>query len=802
MRNPRDIARDRRKPTSPDTQVEWIGGVLSPPFRISDPNEPDRLDLIVWLEVPSDLIVGQELIDPRQPDGALSRVLRNALARPLAGPRRTPDTIRVADARLVKEVRRAVGPAIPITVAPTPELDELLQLMMDSFGEEAFDASYFGDGTVPEEVVRQLFAAARVLGHGFPWEIAADIEPIRVDIPGLGVDGACLSIIGQMGRSPGILVFSSLDDFETFLRTALQPENTREFDPAIGWLALNLDRLEDLSPTMKHEAATHGWPVAGPDAYPSVERLGFAGEPQPIVERDVRIAVSCANALSLFVRKHRSQFGAALITPMCESYFDSDDLEVRLTMPYEAHSRFAIDDDAIRQAPVVAVPRSNVSRNDPCPCGSGRKYKKCHLVAEREAQPVPNRGDAHHDLDGQMVPKLMKFARTHFGAEWGEFEKDFYDIVEAVSLAVPWSLYQFEVRGSTVAAQFLEHRKQHLRPGEQAWLEAQGAAWLSVWEVNDVDPGESIMLTDMLSGEVRNVREVSASETLVPRDAILARIVDINDTSLLCGVHPRPLPPRDAAEVVRRARGRLRRRRNVPTDRLRVPAFGSYLIRRWEDFVAGLDARQAMPLDLRNTDGDSLILTVDHFDLTAGARSAVEAKLAALEDVEGPDDEGRTSMFTFSRPTRPTDAGLEQTLIGAVRVTDRRLTIDTNSRERADTLRGRVEVACGADIRHRIREHQDPQSPQARQSGPVPAQEPQPPELQAALLEFKRRHYADWPDHALPALGGQSPREAVRTAVGRSAVDVLLKEMENHEQRMSEGVPFDFSGIRRELRLE
>jgi uncharacterized protein YecA (UPF0149 family) len=25
----------------------------------------------------------------------------------------------------------------------------------------------------------------------------------------------------------------------------------------------------------------------------------------------------------------------------------------------------------------VTVPRKKVGRNDPCPCGSGKKYKKC-----------------------------------------------------------------------------------------------------------------------------------------------------------------------------------------------------------------------------------------------------------------------------------------------------------------------------------------------------------------------------------------------------------------------------------------
>lgn len=32
---------------------------------------------------------------------------------------------------------------------------------------------------------------------------------------------------------------------------------------------------------------------------------------------------------------------------------------------------------AARSRPVTTAPGSDIGRNDPCPCGSGRKYKKC-----------------------------------------------------------------------------------------------------------------------------------------------------------------------------------------------------------------------------------------------------------------------------------------------------------------------------------------------------------------------------------------------------------------------------------------
>jgi len=31
--------------------------------------------------------------------------------------------------------------------------------------------------------------------------------------------------------------------------------------------------------------------------------------------------------------------------------------------------------------PPVANPYASVGRNDPCPCGSGKKFKKCHGAA-------------------------------------------------------------------------------------------------------------------------------------------------------------------------------------------------------------------------------------------------------------------------------------------------------------------------------------------------------------------------------------------------------------------------------------
>jgi hypothetical protein len=52
------------------------------------------------------------------------------------------------------------------------------------------------------------------------------------------------------------------------------------------------------------------------------------------------------------------------------------------------------------------------------------------------------------------------------------------------------------------------------------------------------------------------------------------------------------------------------------------------------------------------------------------------------------------------------------------------------------------------------------------------------------------------------ALRGQTPRDAVRRKAGRERVGFILKEMENHDARVADGVRFDFGRLRAELVLE
>ena len=61
---------------------------------------------------------------------------------------------------------------------------------------------------------------------------------------------------------------------------------------------------------------------------------------------------------------------------------------------------------------------STSPRNRPCPCGSGRKYKKCCLQPEHAAHPAPNHPD-YFRLKGETAERFLRvLAKKTFFQDW------------------------------------------------------------------------------------------------------------------------------------------------------------------------------------------------------------------------------------------------------------------------------------------------------------------------------------------------------------------------------------------------
>ncbi|MGH6884659.1 MAG: YecA family protein, partial [Geminicoccales bacterium] len=515
-------------------------------------------------------------------------------------------------------------------------------------------------------------------------------------------------------------------------------------------------------------------------------------------------SAGCSSALAAFCIKHAGLFEEERLEPICESWLNEDDLEVRFTVPYQAGGLFAINHPDVLP---VERPAAKVGRNAACPCGSGRKYKKCCLPREQARQTgraIPSR---LHDVDQRLIEQMLRFATRRFGEAWSDAAEAHMNLETQPALFLPWAVYHVPIDGSTLAQQFVDEQGRSLSRTESRWLEAQQAAWLSIWEVSAVEPGRSLNLEDLLTGEKRIVSEVGLSTMLTRRDAILARVVDSDDGSLICGCHLRSLPPRGAVEVIERIRRRLRRKRAIPLERLRDEKTGGWMIARWDEAVADRDERLSIPPRLTNTEGEELLLTVDRFGFDPARREEIERRVAALPGVEPPAPGETDRSYAFIRRSDATGPGWNSAVIGRAAVSKGSLRLETNSVQRADALRRQIESACGGLLRHRARDHSDPLSERVRadHGAALTARgaddEVPPAEALAMIHQFKEQHYTDWPNQPLPALGGKAPRDAVRTKAGKAALHALLKDMEHHEGRLPTEQQFDFSPLRRELGL-
>lgn len=518
--------------------LEWIGARLAPPLKVEREGGAYRPHALIWLEWPTGVIVGMEVVPPEEGPEALGHLLVRSMDSPHHGEPRRPGRLRVADADTAEGVRKAVGEDIPIRVAPTPEMEAVQRSMNDFMGAGSRaeqEESYLDGEDVSPELIANLFEAAATLFRIQPWLIATDDQVIRMDIPALGVEGACISIIGELGESLGLLVFPSLEGYETFFQLSVEGLDRDNPDFGTSWLALNFERGADLPDTMRREVAAHGWPVVQADAYPEVVRYERDQPRAPVRAIDIHIMTACALALVKFMALHKKIFDLEKLVPITASFTGPGGISTHLTAPY---AEILSNDDWMDEAE-----------------GPEQEY----------------------------IVKLIRFARERFGPLWEHLILDFTDAEAYAGLIGPWSLFDVHVKDRPLACWYMETGGAEMTSFETAFTEAQLAAWLSVWEVTDVAPGGWIALRDLLTDKVRAVQDKALAPRVVRRDNLLARVMRFDGAHVFAGRHPHLLPPEPAAEVVRLAKGRLGRVRAVPVDRLRRRGFSTYLLHKWDE---------------------------------------------------------------------------------------------------------------------------------------------------------------------------------------------------------------------------
>lgn len=403
------------------------------------------------------------------------------------------------------------------------------------------------------------------------------------------------------------------------------------------------------------------------------------------------------------------------------------------------------DHDMVQQLLTYrAGPRTGLGRNERCWCGSGRKYKVCHL--NREQSPVEERAawlyqKAGSTLDEGEFPGLLldcAHARAAYSTDPDALERALHED------PFPADVVLFE---GGAFEEFLRLRG-HLLPDDERLLAQQ---WLltdrSLHEVVDVRRGVGMRMRDVRTGEVHEVQERSASRMVKAGEFYCGRIVPAGDTmQIFGGLQPVALNEREHVLDLL----------DDDTDPVELVDFLS----RW-----------LAPPRTTNTEGEPLLLcratlaVIDPDALT----EALDGTYVRIDD----DTAGTSGWVEYVRTggmdvirahlelsgeqlhIRVNSAVRFERVLSVVLDLDPSLTVVSQTREPAATVEEVARLSAG-------------QAP----PGAIP--DPQNPEVAAALEQVTLQYEQAWLDEAIPALSGRTPRECAADPTRRPDLIRLL----------------------------
>ena len=460
--------------------------------------------------------------------------------------------------------------------------------------------------------------------------------------------------------------------------------------------------------------------------------------------------------------------------------------------------------------------REKVGRNDPCPCGSGKKYKHCCLSGWTPS--IDYLWARQHEESVRFTREMMRFAARKFGERIYEAWQDFNmsevprpleDFSEERQIFMPYFLFQWDPdapqrgtlrrQGGVLARWYILEKSNQLTPMERMFLEQGTTQPLTFYEVVWSKPGEGLLLRDVLVGGETEVIERSASQALRQGDLIYGQIWHEPELAVLGCSSPLTIPPERKVHVIE-LRQRLKKK-IAKQNRYLAPRD----LVRYQDLIRAtyLGIRDALyaPPQLCNTDGDPLLFhtltyRIDCVESVFDALSPLavgHSREDLLSDAElGEDGKLLTVEIDWIREGNRKRKSLDNTILAHIKISNERLIADVNSEKRAKRLAKEIERRLGplaiyestlTQTFEEMREnasHQETEHAELRDAeNEAPLTDPNAREFLRALVQ---RQVESWVHEKIPALGGRTPLEAVRDPDGKEMVEALLLQWERNDQ--------------------
>jgi hypothetical protein len=462
--------------------------------------------------------------------------------------------------------------------------------------------------------------------------------------------------------------------------------------------------------------------------------------------------------------------------------------------------------------------REKAGRNDPCPCGSGKKYKHCCLSNSTIAFPGPEMSDtpwtrqrdASHNLTAQLQ-KFLKRSSRELGDftidAWIDFNQDedpvqLSEMPEELSIFIPYLLFEWtpkkarrrsmaKPQGGLLVQSYLKNAANRLSDLEHLILQQAIRRPVSFYEIVRVNPGRGALLRDILIGEETEIEEHAGSEMMRPGDVLYAQLWILPEVATLGRTAPIRFPPDKKVEIIK-LRAQLQRKIKKQNRGLSADDLTGYTD---EIRAVYLDIRDALnkPPQLKNTDGDPFLSHKIHFNIQSAQRTFdALASLAwgvtkeeMLEEADRKRDGSLRSIdFAWIRQGNKMHKSWPNTVLGHLKVREKTLLVEVNSVNRAKRIRKEIERRLGSEAIHVGTETESPDQvlKRAKEMKPlrgtekkIDADDPMRDSEDRRQIEAQlEKQIEGWVRTKVSALGGRTPKQAVADPDGREMVEALL----------------------------
>lgn len=267
--------------------------------------QPQRPWIILVANTTDGLIYTTDLTQSTPPPNWLWQGVEKAIFQPAVGSPHLPGVIEVRS----DDNRRALATYLEdvgvkcVVAGQLEQLDEMLDGLTDHLAGSSGPKPLVDSPGVTEETLGTFFHAAADFYRQTPWRSIAGDTIIQVECDALTSGPWFAIVMGQSGMTLGLALYEDLDLLGRLITgDASDEENARRtsalsltYGEAFECAGKDIDALE-----------RHGWPIAGPEAYPTVMRVNPGLAIRVPLKWELELLRSCLEGIPQFLKDEQA----------------------------------------------------------------------------------------------------------------------------------------------------------------------------------------------------------------------------------------------------------------------------------------------------------------------------------------------------------------------------------------------------------------------------------------------------------------------------------------------------------------